>query len=136
MVAQALGKNDFVTVRILLDTASSSNFITVSSAKLLKSSLIEENFETNVRTMHGTKKEILRKICITLGKSKHSWQLPIQVYEVKEIGTLPAVTHTNEQIFSRCSGNPTLNENYPRPEVTVDILLGIKCMSLQGNFIR
>ena len=119
-----------VKIRLLLDCAATSNFISVSATKHIRHEIIEDNISLKIRTLHGQTVTVLRKISFYLVNSHSSWKRKIYAYVIDKLMTLPPIFHTTSEIMSNVkSSKIQLNEQYPRLRTcTVDLLIGITDM--------
>ena len=115
-------------IRILIDSASSHNFITVSALNRLSHVLIEEHKVLEFQTILGNMKRVYRKVQITLVVPNTTWSLKIFALVVDNLVTLPPVQISQNQILQKFP-NVILNETYPRDSVSVDLLLSIQIYS-------
>ena len=134
--AQAEGHDNIIDIRLLLDTGSSCNFISVSSANKIKHIVIEECSAIVVKTLHGNKTKFLKKISFNLCVRENSnWKLSVHAFVIPQVTTLSPITITSKQLEKYCDSSVVFNERYPRVNpVEVDLLLGvIDTVKILGN---
>ena len=137
--AKAVSKSgENVGVRILLDPCSSSNFITTEASKKLQNKILQDNVDIVINTINGKVDKTLPKIQIQLVNPKMQFKLDLSVLVLDNIANLPPITISNEEIYSKIKNKKiNLNENYPRDQVNVDILVGVSdLVKLIGSKIK
>ena len=108
---------------MLIDTASTENFLKVGTTSQLVTKSVAKSHSIKLNTLNSQGEVAVNLVRITLEckKGKSVERMGIQAYTVPHILTLPSVRTK----MSKVTGI-TLNETFPRPEVDVDLLLGIK----------
>ena len=122
LVAEGLNGDQEIMVRVLLDTGSTANFIKVGTSQRLEHSVIKNSVTLSVKTLHGQQTKICRKIKFVL-QTRGGENLEFEAYEVDDIMTVPA-TDLKDQGLANSLNKRNLNEAFPRPSFSVDILIG------------
>ena len=110
------------SIHILIDTASSSNFITVGTCSMFNSSLqiIAENINLNVTTLHG--EQHINSECVRVVVNTKQKPIEIEAFVVPHIRTIPETFLPQEFDVYRSQ----LTESFPRPEIEINLLMGMK----------
>ena len=106
------------SLRLLIDSASSANFVKVSILIDLPHTILEKNVLMHLSSLNGLKEFVTDKVCFTL--ETLDGPIEIQAYTKPYIMTLPEIDcNLNKQFnFDFC-------EDFPRRGEDVDLLLGI-----------
>ena len=122
-MAKALGKNGkSYKIRVLLDTASSTNLITSSliNTGKLHTDVLDPNHKVEMTTLNSSK-IYDSQVCIIKLLMPNNTTKEVKTYVVPKIARLP-YTDINipKEVQHLC------NDTFPRAEQNIDLLLGVK----------
>ncbi|CAB4024050.1 Hypothetical predicted protein, partial [Paramuricea clavata] len=105
-------------IRILMDSASSHSFITVSASSYLHCPIVEREIELAIKSLKTTRECTADKVSITLDARNRVIKFnAFTTPHILSLESLDLPTHIKQQY--------KLNEKFPRPPCDVDILVGI-----------
>ena len=108
---------DVVTIYALLDSGSTHSFVTVSALSKLDNILVQKDVEILVKQLGGTRTQNTQQKGIYL-KPKKGGEIFLHAYVVPELMTVP------EYSLPQGYSNPRLNDVFPRPPTTIDMIIG------------
>ena len=111
------------TLRVLLDTGSTSSFITAEALRRVRHETLDNQVTLSIKTLHGLKSEISRKVRCYFGTPTKRIRIDCFV--------VPCIMHINYDnspflgdLYKRLN-TLELNEYFPRKGGSVDVLLGV-----------
>ena len=123
LVAEGIGRDREVIVRVLLDSGSSSNFIKVGTLRHLEHSAHKHPVTLSIKTLHGVNEQICDVVNFSL-KPVRGDPINITAYAVDHIMDIPPFD-VNDPGLQKTLNSRKLNEAFPRPAVSVDIIVGM-----------
>ena len=129
VIATAKGKKGLVNVRLLLDTCSSVDYVTVGKSKSITNKIIEEKVPFKLTTLTGTQNcnyDLIEILLVTpVGQT-----IPIQSYVKNDLPIVEPIEFTNEMINNMCvKKNIVFGDQYPRTKpIQCDMLISVQTM--------
>ena len=111
-------------IRLLLDTASTANFVTVSTCSLLMHHIVEKEVPLVISTMKGQK--VYTTDVVELYLTAENRIHPVRAYVVEKLVELPGTEEIPDGLFSSIWDYKFfVTEKFPKERTKVDLLLGV-----------
>ena len=129
VIATAKGRKGLIKVRLLLDTCSSVDYVTVGKSKSITNKIIEENVPFKLTTLTGTQNcnyDLIEVLLVTpVGQT-----IAINSYVKNNLPTVEPVDITNEMIKNMCGKHDIVfGDTYPRKKpIQCDMLISVQTM--------